>query len=187
MRNVFNYEVETPSHSVLSIAERAPCSSEGTQLISDHVTSEHVYWGQRASTTWTGLSASLTAFCTACPIISGRCASCWGNCNWWMLRDLWGSGHVTEDNHNNRRSKSKRGPSKYRPDSLSKLAICWFVALCSLVEVYRSFIGAFCLHHQGLSPSWWKQQASNVGNVFSHFTQMKCRNRNSFCSSLALD
>jgi hypothetical protein len=29
------------------------------------------------------------------------------------------------------------------------MAIFWVVALCSLVEVYRRFRGAFCLHHQG--------------------------------------
>jgi hypothetical protein len=30
-----------------------------------------------------------------------------------------------------------------------KTAVCWVVAQCSLVEVYRHFRGACCLHHQG--------------------------------------
>jgi hypothetical protein len=30
-----------------------------------------------------------------------------------------------------------------------KMAVFWVVATCSLVEVYRRFRGAFCLHHQG--------------------------------------
>jgi hypothetical protein len=30
-----------------------------------------------------------------------------------------------------------------------KMAVFWDVAPCSLVEVYRRFRGAYCLHHQG--------------------------------------
>jgi hypothetical protein len=30
-----------------------------------------------------------------------------------------------------------------------KITIFWDVAPCSLVEVYRRFRGAFCLHYQG--------------------------------------
>jgi hypothetical protein len=30
-----------------------------------------------------------------------------------------------------------------------KMAVFWVVAPCSLVEVYRRFRGACCLHHQG--------------------------------------
>jgi hypothetical protein len=29
------------------------------------------------------------------------------------------------------------------------MAVFWVVAPCSLVEVYRRFRGAYCLHHQG--------------------------------------
>jgi hypothetical protein len=29
-----------------------------------------------------------------------------------------------------------------------KMAVFWFVAPCSLVEVYRRFRGAYCLHHE---------------------------------------
>jgi hypothetical protein len=32
---------------------------------------------------------------------------------------------------------------------LLKMAVFWVVAPCSLVEVYRPFRGAYCLHHQG--------------------------------------
>jgi hypothetical protein len=31
------------------------------------------------------------------------------------------------------------------------MAVFWVVAPCSLVEVYRHFRGACCLHHQGNS------------------------------------
>jgi hypothetical protein len=34
------------------------------------------------------------------------------------------------------------------------VAVVWFVAPCSLVEVYRCFRGACCLHHQGDSPDY---------------------------------
>jgi hypothetical protein len=30
-----------------------------------------------------------------------------------------------------------------------KITVFWDVAPCSLIEVYRRFIGACCLHHQG--------------------------------------
>jgi hypothetical protein len=30
-----------------------------------------------------------------------------------------------------------------------KMAVFWVVAPCSLVEVYRRFKGACCLHHEG--------------------------------------
>jgi hypothetical protein len=30
-----------------------------------------------------------------------------------------------------------------------KITVLWDVAPCSLVEVYRRFRGAYCLHHQG--------------------------------------
>jgi hypothetical protein len=30
-----------------------------------------------------------------------------------------------------------------------RMAVFWVVALCSLVEVYHSFRGACCFHHQG--------------------------------------
>jgi hypothetical protein len=34
-----------------------------------------------------------------------------------------------------------------------KMTVFWNVALCSLVEVYRCFRGACCLHHQAYCPS----------------------------------
>jgi hypothetical protein len=30
-----------------------------------------------------------------------------------------------------------------------KMTVLWDIAPCSLVEVYRRFRGAYCLHHQG--------------------------------------
>jgi hypothetical protein len=32
------------------------------------------------------------------------------------------------------------------------MAVFWVVAPCSLVEVYRRFRGACCLHHEGSQP-----------------------------------
>jgi hypothetical protein len=32
---------------------------------------------------------------------------------------------------------------------ISKMAVFWVVAPCSLVQVYRRFRGICCLHHQG--------------------------------------
>jgi hypothetical protein len=31
----------------------------------------------------------------------------------------------------------------------TKMAVCWVVAPCRLVRVYRRFRGPYCLHHQG--------------------------------------
>jgi hypothetical protein len=42
-----------------------------------------------------------------------------------------------------------------------KMAVFWVVVPCSLVEVYRRFRGACCLHHQGvgkLLPDYMAQQ-----------------------------
>jgi hypothetical protein len=36
-----------------------------------------------------------------------------------------------------------------------KMNVFWVVAPCSLVEVYRRFRGACCLHHQGDRPGGW--------------------------------
>jgi hypothetical protein len=30
-----------------------------------------------------------------------------------------------------------------------KTAVFWVIVLCSLVKVYQSFRGPYCLHHQG--------------------------------------
>jgi hypothetical protein len=38
-----------------------------------------------------------------------------------------------------------------------KMTVFWVVAPCNLIDVYRHFRGACCLHHQG-SPWWWRQQ-----------------------------
>lgn len=42
-----------------------------------------------------------------------------------------------------------------------KMAVCWVLAQCSLVEVYHSFRGTCYFHHQGFEWSWWwRQQVS---------------------------
>jgi hypothetical protein len=42
-----------------------------------------------------------------------------------------------------------------------KMAVFWVVTLCSLVEVYRRFGGACCLHHQGDEPQQPRRQPSS--------------------------
>jgi hypothetical protein len=59
--------------------------------------------------------------------------------------------------------------------AVMKMAAFWVVALCSLVEVYRSVRVACCLHHQGLKKSKFviycplsssvKSQETNSGSV----------------------
>jgi hypothetical protein len=41
-----------------------------------------------------------------------------------------------------------------------RMAVFWVIELCGLVEIYRHFTGAFCLHHQGDSPR--KEQFSFI-------------------------
>jgi hypothetical protein len=41
---------------------------------------------------------------------------------------------------------------KFRLNSHMRMTVFWVVAPCSLVEVYRRFIGACSLHHQGDRP-----------------------------------
>jgi hypothetical protein len=38
---------------------------------------------------------------------------------------------------------------KLKQLSVTKMAVFWVVAPCSLVEVYQRFRGPYCLHHQG--------------------------------------
>jgi hypothetical protein len=45
------------------------------------------------------------------------------------------------------------------------MAVFWVVAPCSLVEVYRSFRGAYCLHHQRASETsvnFWQTFWCNI-------------------------
>jgi hypothetical protein len=37
----------------------------------------------------------------------------------------------------------------YKGKNITKMAVFWVVALCSLVEVYQRFRGPCCIHHQG--------------------------------------
>jgi hypothetical protein len=39
--------------------------------------------------------------------------------------------------------------AKITKSNTVKMAIFWVVAPCSVIEVYRRFRGACCLHHQG--------------------------------------
>jgi hypothetical protein len=48
-----------------------------------------------------------------------------------------------------------------------KTIVFWNVAPCSLVEVYRLFKDACCLHHQGDRPL---QHLWNVGKLLSDYT-----------------
>jgi hypothetical protein len=44
-----------------------------------------------------------------------------------------------------------------------KMAVFWVVAPCDLVEVYRRFRGASCLHYQGdRSSNWFISQSPDV-------------------------
>jgi hypothetical protein len=49
---------------------------------------------------------------------------------------------------------SFKEPSDFTKDlNFLKISVFWFVAPCSLVEVYQRFRGPCCLHHQGDSTS----------------------------------
>jgi hypothetical protein len=60
--------------------------------------------------------------------------------------------HVTILGTHERRSCKYKQQDKLRFQVLTaasmKMAVFWVVTLCSLVEVYRHFRGAYCLHHQ---------------------------------------
>jgi hypothetical protein len=49
--------------------------------------------------------------------------------------------------------KEQRAGTELNPDNrnpgITKMAVFWVVAPCSLVEVYQRFRGPCCLHHQG--------------------------------------
>jgi hypothetical protein len=63
-----------------------------------------------------------------------------------------------------------------------KMAVFWVVSPCSLVEVYRRFIGAYCLHHQdddypydgGRNHLW------NVRKFLSDYTAQPIRQSSSY-------
>jgi hypothetical protein len=52
------------------------------------------------------------------------------------------------------------------------MAVFWLVEPCSLVEVFRLFIGARCLHHQGSL----KMEAASTTETSVHFYQATRRN-----------
>jgi hypothetical protein len=53
------------------------------------------------------------------------------------------------------------------------MAVFWVVAPCSLVDVYRRFRGASCLHHQGDDGS--SKYLWNVGKLLSDYTALQPR------------
>jgi hypothetical protein len=53
-----------------------------------------------------------------------------------------------------------------------KIAVFWVVAPCNLVEVYRRFRGACCLHHQGTL----MMEAANTCETSANFFQTTWRN-----------
>jgi hypothetical protein len=56
-----------------------------------------------------------------------------------------------------------------------RMAVFWAVAPCSLVEVYRPFRGACCLHHQGDRPehSAYISSYSVLNNFSSWYSVVK--------------
>jgi hypothetical protein len=56
-----------------------------------------------------------------------------------------------------------------------KMAVFWVVAQCSLVEVYRLFTGACCLHHQ-YSFIALMMEAANTSETSANFYQTTRRN-----------
>jgi hypothetical protein len=57
------------------------------------------------------------------------------------------------------------------------MAILWDVAPCSLVEVYRRFRGACCLHHQGDKCNVTTVEAS-LGQSVDYRTNLKSSTKN---------
>jgi hypothetical protein len=59
--------------------------------------------------------------------------------------------------------------SEVLTEASMKLTVFWDVALCTLVEVFRRFRGAYCLHQQGLDDGCSKH-LWNVGNLLPDYT-----------------
>jgi hypothetical protein len=60
-----------------------------------------------------------------------------------------------------------------------KLAVFWVVASCSLVEVYRRFRGAFCLHYEGNEAASTSEKSVNF-----YETMIRCNSEDSHFKSL---
>jgi hypothetical protein len=77
-----------------------------------------------------------------------------------------------------------------------KVTVFWDVTPCSLVEVYRRFRGACCLHHQGGCPeasvnfyqTIWRNtlEGSHLHGMFVLMSYLQ-PSRNSFCRVLHLN
>jgi hypothetical protein len=55
-----------------------------------------------------------------------------------------------------------------------KIAVVWVVALCSLVEVYRRFRGACCVHHQGDRSHVARMINAHLRTVVKERTELCC-------------
>jgi hypothetical protein len=64
---------------------------------------------------------------------------------------------------------------EYRNGHKNKITVFWDVAPCSLVEVYRRFRGACCLHHQGDIPENSPFHTRLRENLKSHPDIMRLR------------
>jgi hypothetical protein len=58
-------------------------------------------------------------------------------------------------------------------NQISKMAVFWFVAPCSLVEVYQRFRGPCCLHHKG--DEWAAQSQSHIATDGQSASLSWCR------------
>jgi hypothetical protein len=58
------------------------------------------------------------------------------------------------------------------------MAVFWFVAPCSLVEVHRRFRGTCCLHHR--PDDGGRKYLRNVGKFLPDYTALQTRGHSSF-------
>jgi hypothetical protein len=63
------------------------------------------------------------------------------------------------------------------------MTVFWVVAPCSLVEVYRRFGGALCLHHQG-EESYTLLQGFSTRGPLMCFVRPTCGFYNAYCVNL---
>jgi hypothetical protein len=74
---------------------------------------------------------------------------------------------------------SKQGIWKYV--RIMKMAVFWFVALCSLIEVFQHFRGPCSLHHHHPDDGGSKD-LRNVGKLLPDYTALQPRRQPSSCS-----
>jgi hypothetical protein len=64
-------------------------------------------------------------------------------------------------------------------NSYLKMTVFWGVASCSLVEVYRRYRGACCLHHQNDDDDWSSKYLWNVSKLLPDYTVQYSRRQSS--------